>query len=66
MQMEDRIVLYLSTVSEVLAQAIDKRRDYLAAETLVAQWLTEPLGDGAYAVDVKVDGHHLRIELRTI
>jgi isoleucyl-tRNA synthetase len=64
LEMEDRIVLYLHTDSPRLKAAIEAHRDYIAAETLTTQWATAPLGDGAYRVDVKVDGQPLHIELR--
>jgi isoleucyl-tRNA synthetase len=66
LRMEDRIILYLGTDSPNLAQAIEMHRAYIAAETLVAQWATEPLGEGAFHAEVKVDGQMLAIELRKI
>ncbi len=64
LEMENRIVLYLHTESPALKKAIETHRDYIASETLVVQWSRQPLGEGAYCVDVKVDGQPLRIELR--
>jgi isoleucyl-tRNA synthetase len=64
LQMEDRIVLYLHTDAEKLQRAIEAHREYIASETLVARWSTEPLGEGAYHAVVKVDGLPLTIELR--
>ncbi len=64
LEMQDRIVLYLATDSPKLREAIAAHRDYIAAETLVATWSDEPLGEGAYRVEVKVDGQSLTIELR--
>ena len=64
LQMEDRIVLYLGTESANLAAAIVTHRDYIAAETLVAKWSMEPLGDAPFRVEVKVDGQGLVIELQ--
>lgn len=64
LEMEDRIELYLGTDSGELRQAIDAHKDYIAAETLVARWATQPLGNGAHRVEVKVDGQPLIIELR--
>ncbi len=64
LQMEDRIVLYLGTESANLAEAIETHRDYIAAETLVAEWSKELLGSAAYRAEVKVDGQVLVIELR--
>src|SRR5439155_9333569 len=66
LEMEDRIVLFLSTESAQLTKAIDAHRDYIAAETLVAKWADQPLGKGAYHVEVKVDGQPLTIELRKV
>jgi len=64
LQMEDRIVLYLKTDSPQLQKAIEAHRDYIAAETLVAQWSDKPLGDNCYRTTVKTDGQTLLIELR--
>ncbi|HWY85689.1 MAG TPA: DUF5915 domain-containing protein, partial [Gemmataceae bacterium] len=66
LQVEDRIILYLGTDSATLAQAIETHRAYIAAECLVAQWATRPLGEGAFHVEVKVDGQGLVIELRRV
>jgi isoleucyl-tRNA synthetase len=64
LQMEDRIVLYLHSESDKLNKAIEALRAYIASETLVGQWADQPLGDGAYRADVKVDGQPLHIELK--
>ena len=64
LEMEDRIVLYLHTESEVLRQAIGAHRDYIAAETLTVRWSEAPLRDGAATANVKVDGQALTIQLR--
>ncbi len=64
LQIEDRIVLYLGTASEVLRQAIEEHRSYIAAETLTAQWSPTALEGEAHRVSVKVDGHELTIQLR--
>ncbi len=64
LEVEDRIELYLGTESAALRQAIDEHRGYIAAETLTARWATQPLGDGAYTANVKVDGQPLTIQLR--
>jgi isoleucyl-tRNA synthetase len=66
LQMEDRIELYLGTTSVILQKAIDTHRDYIAAETLVARWATQPLEGEAYRTTVKVDGEPLTIELRKV
>ncbi len=64
LQMEDRIVLYLGADDAELARAIAVHREYIAAETLVAQWSEKPLGDEAYRAQVKVDSKALTVELR--
>jgi isoleucyl-tRNA synthetase len=66
LEMEDRIVLYLHTDAERLKKAIETHRDYIRTETLVGEWASQPLGEGAYRADVKVDGQPLRIELRKV
>ena len=66
LEMEDRIELYLATDSPELRQAIDAHREYIMVETLTVKWATEPLGEGAFRTDVKVDGHPLHIELRKV
>ena len=62
LNMEDRIVLYLGADGK-LAEAIAEHKDYIAAETLVNRWSDVALGDGAFHVDVKVEGQPLVIEL---
>jgi isoleucyl-tRNA synthetase len=64
LEMEDRIMLYLKTDSPVLQKALERHRDYISAETLVARWATQPIGEGAYRVEVKVDAQALAIELK--
>ena len=64
LQMEDRIVLHLGTESPALAKAIAAHRDYIAAETLVAEWSEKPLEGEAYRTTVKVEGQVLHIALR--
>jgi isoleucyl-tRNA synthetase len=66
LEMSDRIVLYLHTESTALRAAIDKHRDYIAAETLTVQWSDHPLGPGAAVADLKVVGQPLQIELRKV
>ncbi|MCI0377780.1 MAG: class I tRNA ligase family protein, partial [Gemmataceae bacterium] len=63
LQMEDRIVLYLGAEGK-LAEAIQAYRDYIAAETLGAEWSDKPLGQGAYRAEVKIEGQPLVIELK--
>jgi isoleucyl-tRNA synthetase len=64
LQMEDRIMLWLSTESPKLKQAIEKHRQYIAGETLTVQWAPGPLGDGCHSARVRVDAQELVIELR--
>jgi isoleucyl-tRNA synthetase len=66
LEMDDRIVLYLHTVSDKLRQAIEAHRGYIMNETLATQWATKPLDGDTHHVDVKVDGQALRIELRKV
>ncbi|MCI0460316.1 MAG: DUF5915 domain-containing protein, partial [Gemmataceae bacterium] len=66
LEMEDRIILYLYTEAPDLSKAIETHRDYIAAETLVAEWASQPLGAGAHRANVKVDGQLLTIELRKL
>jgi isoleucyl-tRNA synthetase len=60
---EDRITLYLATESTVLRQAIEAHRDYIAGETLIVTWSTEPLKGQVHRAEVTVDGQPLTIEL---
>jgi len=64
LEMENRIVLYLGTSSAPLQKAIAAHQKYIMSETLTTQWSEHPLGDGAFHVDVKMDGQPLRIELK--
>jgi isoleucyl-tRNA synthetase len=66
LEMEDRIVLYLHTESKELREAIEAHKEYISRETLTVKWATQPLGEGAHRVTVKVDGQPLTIELRKI
>jgi isoleucyl-tRNA synthetase len=65
-EMDDRIVLYLATADTELAAAIAEHREYIGNETLVRQWSDAPLGEGAYQIEVKIDGRALTIELRKV
>ena len=64
LEMEDRVVLYLHTESAELRQAIETHRDYIASETLTAQWSSSPLNEGAATANVKIEGQALTIQLR--
>ena len=64
-EMEDRIALYLGTESERLRAALDAHRDYIAAETLPAEWSPQPLsGSGVHRAAAKVEGQPLAIEVK--
>jgi isoleucyl-tRNA synthetase len=66
LEMEDRIVLHLSTESEILTKGIHAHLNYICNETL-ASWSPEPLaGQNVYQVIVKVDGQQLVIQLRKV
>ena len=41
-----------------------ENRAYIAAETLVKQWATQPLGADAFKAEVKIESQLLTIELR--
>jgi isoleucyl-tRNA synthetase len=64
LEMDDRIVLFLGTESPVLRTAIAAHKDNICAETLTVERATQPLGEGAFTANVKVEGQPLRIELR--
>ncbi|MSQ96572.1 MAG: isoleucine--tRNA ligase [Gemmataceae bacterium] len=64
LEMDDRIVLSLATDDAKLNDAIKTHRDYLGNETLVAEWAAQPLGDGPYRVEVKIEAAKLVIELK--
>ncbi|HEY8503011.1 MAG TPA: DUF5915 domain-containing protein, partial [Gemmataceae bacterium] len=66
LEMEDRIRLYLGTDADKLKQALAAHRDYIGAETLVAQWADAPIDAHAEKATVKVDGQPLTIELRKV
>jgi isoleucyl-tRNA synthetase len=63
LEMEDRIALWLGTESEPLRRAIEAHRDYIAGETLAAQWASGPLDGEAKSARVEVEKHQLVIEL---
>lgn len=64
LQIEDRIELCLTTESATLRQAIADHRDYIASETLTAQWHDGVLKGNSHQTDVTVDGQPLSIALR--
>ncbi len=59
----DRIKLALITESETLKAAISAFSDHIRAETLAVELGGAGLGEGASAVDVKIAGDPLHIEL---
>jgi isoleucyl-tRNA synthetase len=76
LKMEDRIVFYYDTDSTELREDIEANLEPppeegepwqgIMKEILAIERSTEPLGEGAYRADVKVDGQPLRIELRKV
>jgi isoleucyl-tRNA synthetase len=64
LEMDDRIALRLTTDSPKLKEAIRVHRDYIANETLVVNWATDPLGGLSHTVEVKIEGTALTIELK--
>jgi hypothetical protein len=64
LEIEDRIELDLSAESDALRQALDTHRDFIANETLVVRWGTDPLEGEATSTTVKIDGQSLFIRLR--
>jgi isoleucyl-tRNA synthetase len=66
LEMEDRIVLYLETASEVLAQAIQAHRSYICNETLAVELSPHRLDGDVHRANVKIDGDQLLIELRKV
>ncbi len=62
---EDRIVLSLETDSTKLNEAIERHREYIAAETLVREWANGTLdGQATFRTEVKVEGEKLKIGLK--
>jgi isoleucyl-tRNA synthetase len=62
LNVDDRIVLQLSTADDELATAVDEHAQTIQAETL-AQTFANP-GSDSYVVVVSVDGKELTIELK--
>jgi isoleucyl-tRNA synthetase len=62
LNVDDRIVLQLSTADDELAKAVDEHAQTIQAETL-AQTFANP-GSDSYVVVVSVDGKELTIELK--
>jgi isoleucyl-tRNA synthetase len=66
LEMEDRIELYLDTISDKLRHAIAAHKDYIAGETLATDWATGALNGEAHEASVNVDGQPLSIALRKV
>jgi isoleucyl-tRNA synthetase len=66
LELEDRIVLFLHATSDLLATAIDRHRDYIAAETLTAEWSPTQIAAATASADVKIEGQALHVELRKV
>ena len=62
--MDDRIVLFLGTDDAKLSEGVRLHADYIANETLVKKWATEPLDDPAYSIDVKIEGTVVQLHLQ--
>ncbi|MGB4795853.1 MAG: DUF5915 domain-containing protein, partial [Candidatus Saccharimonadales bacterium] len=62
LNVDDRIVLQLSTADDELATAVDEHAQTIQAETL-AQTFANP-GSDSYAVVVSIDSRELTIELK--
>jgi isoleucyl-tRNA synthetase len=63
LEMEDRIVLYLSTDDPALKSAIANHKAYIMSETLTTVWSDQPLPEGCATARVEVDGKPLVIQL---
>ena len=63
LEMEDRIVLGLTTTSDRLLRAIAAHRDLIAAETLTVAWMDSAHSDG-FSTSVKIDGEGVNINVR--
>jgi isoleucyl-tRNA synthetase len=66
LEMEDRITLHFAAESPELLQAVEVHRSYISAETLAVEWSNAPLDGDSQAINVKVDGHPLTIQLRKV
>ena len=64
LELEDRIVLHLSSTSQELQQALGSFRQYIAGETLATSWADSPIESPAASTDVRIDGQTLHVELR--
>jgi valyl-tRNA synthetase len=66
LEMEDRIALHFATESSELLRAVEAHNSYISAETLAVEWRSVPLDGDSHAINVKVDGHPLTIQLRKV
>lgn len=66
LELEDRIVLFLQPTNDLLATAIKRHRDYIAAETLTAEWSPTQLAAATASADVRIEGQALHVELRKV
>jgi isoleucyl-tRNA synthetase len=64
LQMDDRIALRLTTDAAKLQEAIRVHGEYIAAETLVVEWTTAPMGGKSHTVQVEIEKMKLTIELK--
>jgi isoleucyl-tRNA synthetase len=59
----DRIALWISGAPEAL-EAVDAHRDYVAAETLVAQWGSGSAPSDAHAAEADLEGLSVTLALK--
>jgi isoleucyl-tRNA synthetase len=64
LEMSDRIALVLQTDDAKLKEAIRAHCDYIANETLVVNWATDPLVGLSHRIEVKIESMALNIELK--
>ena len=64
LEMEDRIELYLNTNSNEIQDAINMHRNYIATETLIQHWASQPFEDLGHKTAVKMYGHDVTIQLK--
>ena len=58
----DRIVLYLMTASDAIAEAIQQCKDYIATETLAVE-IKNQSSDSNHQTDIKIDGQEMTIAI---
>jgi isoleucyl-tRNA synthetase len=64
LNVDDRIVLSLTSSDKHIKQAIDEHEATVAAETLASQVKHTPLNDSSYQTEVMLDGQSLAISLK--